>query len=210
MSTSFLGSKRGDPILGPILDELSRQVKELIEAASNALQTIEMEAGREIALAIDQFRDAMQDVLNSAIKDLDRAIQAALDQLVTQVQLLEQHLIKELDKLAEDLQIIVDTLPFQSKQPRVARSSPACVVRPTDLSSTSTVRISVKGNNLNQAARFVLIDINDDPGFPVINPDTGETYPYFLPMQASSDLERASMSRYATFFRSVPGTLLRV
>lgn len=189
MRSYLLNGKRGDPILGAILDELSRHVKELIEAASNALQTIEMEAGREIALAIDQFRDALQDVLDKTIKELDKTIQAALDRLALQVQLLEQHLIKELDKLAEDLQIIVDTLPFHSKQPLVARSSPACIVRPVDFSSTSTVRISVKGNNLNQAARFVLIDINDDPAFPRVNSDTGEVYPSFLPMQPTSDLE---------------------
>lgn len=118
----------GSATLAFTLNHLMDQVQQAIEAARNAGLTIELEAGREAAIAIQNAQNAYASDLNLTMDRVDNTTRRTVDQLNTLVTDVSRNAFSNLNDVAGRVQQIVNSLPFRDHQPQLTRVSPRFVV----------------------------------------------------------------------------------
>lgn len=120
------------PLLGNILDGLlesvDRSIEEAINSARNAGLDLEIEAGRQIGIAIENAKNAYKDSLDHTIDQAGKAIQEQVEQLKSMVQDLQNKVTEELEKLESKTQQFILSLPFANKQTQLSRVQPRYAV----------------------------------------------------------------------------------
>jgi hypothetical protein len=118
-----------DPItVAVFLKGLADLIQGAIESARNAGLSMEIEAGRELNIAIENAKNALSEVLGEKLKDIDKTIQGSLYQLRGMVEDLVNHVAIDLDVLSQAIQTFVDGLPFHKKEPKLMQVLPRFVV----------------------------------------------------------------------------------
>jgi hypothetical protein len=136
----------GDLTLGVTLGNLMDQVQQAIEKAQNAGLSIEIQAGREVAIAIQNAQNAYANSLNLTMSAVGSEISNTVAQLNTLVTGVESNAFSNLDDLAAKVQQIVNTLPFRNKEPQLTKVTPNFVV-PANI--TYPVMLRLGGNFTN-------------------------------------------------------------
>lgn len=136
-----------DGFFGNLLDGLFNRVNSTIQKAIDEATTagieLEIDAGKEIDLAIQNVKNAYKDDLNYTIDKVGKAAQGAFNQLDSMVQQFEQQVGSEMNTLMVQAQQLVNSLPFSSKQPQLTSLQPRYLV--IDSLATSSL-VTVKGN----------------------------------------------------------------
>ena len=120
------------PTFGSLLDGLFSQVDDTIQQAlqnaKDAGVELELEAGREIALAIENAKNAYKDSLDYTIDKVSVAAKNAFDRLSSMVDKFQKTTGNELKDLEIQAQQLLNTLPFSSKQPQLSNVTPRYIV----------------------------------------------------------------------------------
>lgn len=120
------------PILGDLLNGLFDQVNDQIQRALNAAQdagsALLIQAGREVAIAIENARNAYQSSLQYTVDKLDKSINQHVSDLQSMLQKLQQGTADSLKDLEQNATQLVLALPFSSKQTQLRTVMPHYVV----------------------------------------------------------------------------------
>jgi hypothetical protein len=114
--------------VGLFLKQLFDQLEQAIESAKNAGLALEIQAGREINLAIQNASNALRDVLDQEIKTLDETLQGKLNELNTLVQSAVAQVSGDLALVTDKVQEIITSLPFRDHEPQLRSALPNFVV----------------------------------------------------------------------------------
>ncbi len=114
--------------VGIFLGKLVDQVQQAILDAQNAGLNLEVEAGREVSIAIENAKNAFSQSLNEAMDRIDRTARSTLDQLSSMVQEVQERNQIALKTIAARVQQLINTLPFAQLQPQVTDVSPRYIV----------------------------------------------------------------------------------
>lgn len=135
------------PILGTVLDGLMDKINGSIQNAINGVTysvlTMEVEAGKQVAIAIQNAKEAYADSLNLTVDKVSKAITDKIDQLTNMVQIVEDNNKALLAQAAADAQQLVNTLPFSKQQPQLTTIAPQYVAIS---SQADTVLVKFSGN----------------------------------------------------------------
>lgn len=135
-----------DPItVAAFLKILGDEIEQAIEAARNAGLALEIQAGREVNLAIQNATNALSDVLTKFVTDLDNTIQDALNQLQTLVESVVNQVATDLGVIIQQVQQIINTLPFHDHQPQLTSTLPNFVV-PASPAAGYPAKLQFNGN----------------------------------------------------------------
>lgn len=118
--------------LGILLNQLFDRIDQTIEAAKNAGLQLEMEAGAQVRLTIENARIAYADSLNLTMDLVDQTARNTFDQLSTLVGNVESKSNALLKQAAASAQQIANTLPLHNDRPQVTTLLPKYVVRMDD------------------------------------------------------------------------------
>ena len=130
--------------LGAALSKLMDKVNDAITAARNSGDTLEIDAGRQAALAISNAQNAYQDSLNKTFDDhLDPTIRGTVNQLQTVVTGITSGVQTTVAQAELSAQQIVNGLPFRQHEPQLTSFTPNFVVPST---SDYPVVVHLKGN----------------------------------------------------------------
>ncbi|CCB86111.1 putative uncharacterized protein [Parachlamydia acanthamoebae UV-7] len=130
---------------GSLLDGLFRRVDDTIHEAvretRNAGVDLEIEAGREIGIAIENTKNFYRDELNHTIEKVSNAAKNAFDHLDSMVERFQKKNLDELDDLKRLAKQLMNSLPFSSKQPQLFKVNPRNLII-DDITKTSLVIFS--------------------------------------------------------------------
>lgn len=129
--------------LGVVLGNLMDQVQQAIITARNAGLTVEMEAGRQAALTIENARNAYADSLNLTMDRVDATTLQTINHLDTVVQSVSNNSFGNLNQLVTKLQQVANSLPFRPHEPQLSSFSPRYLA-PT--SPAADVELTFSGN----------------------------------------------------------------
>jgi len=133
-----------DPIvLGAALTQLSDQLKQAIEAAKNAGLNLEIEAGREVAISIENFKNAYTSSLNLTMDKLDHMATKQFESLKSFTNQIKDQTVTSVNDITERTQQLIDALPFRSHQPHLRSFTPSYIVPTTH---NYDVTVVCKGN----------------------------------------------------------------
>lgn len=133
----------GAVTVGVALNQLMNQVQAAIEGARNAGLSIEMQAGTEAALAIQNEQNVYKESLNLTIDKADLSVAKSINQLKGMVDDVTNRTFQNLDVLTLRAQTIVNSLPFRKHQPQVNQTTP-CSIVPTN--KDTPLKIDFIGN----------------------------------------------------------------
>jgi hypothetical protein len=153
--------------LGAALSKLMDQVNDAITAARNSGDTLEIDAGRQAALAISNAQNAYQDSLNKTFDDhLDPTIRGTVNQLQTVVTGATSGVQATMSQAELSAQQIVNSLPFRPHEPQLTSFTPNFVV---PSKSDYPVVVHLKGNfeYAAQSAFTPKLNISGKDYFPV-------------------------------------------
>jgi hypothetical protein len=125
-------SKWFDSLLARAHDEIQKAIFSAESAASQAIDKLTIEAGRTLAVAIENAKQSATDVLSKAIEDVDSKITEQiikLEEMFKELQSRNEKMLKELAGKAMDFMF---TLPF-SKETQVTGVSPYYVSSTQDV-----------------------------------------------------------------------------
>ncbi|SEM91005.1 hypothetical protein SAMN04488505_10720 [Chitinophaga rupis] len=125
------------------LTQLSDQLQKAIENAKNAGLNLEIEAGREVALSIENFKNAYASSLNLTFDKLDHTATKQFESLKSLTNQIKDQTVTSLLDVTASAQQIIDALPFRSHQPHLRSFTPSYIV-PTN--HNYDVTIICKGN----------------------------------------------------------------
>jgi hypothetical protein len=114
--------------VGFFLGKLMDQLQQAIEAARNAGLSLEIEAGREVNIALANAQNAYADSLNKTIDNINQTMKGTLDQLQSMVNDVTNNTFGSLDAITARAQQIVNSLPFRPHEPQLTRTGPRFVV----------------------------------------------------------------------------------
>ncbi|MFT4016993.1 MAG: hypothetical protein QM668_08535 [Agriterribacter sp.] len=118
----------GTVTLAVALKQLSSELSQAIENAKNAGLNLEIEAGREVALSIESFKNAYSSSLDLTINKLDPLIRKQWESIKGLTNQIQSQTVASLNDVAMQTQQIVDALPFRSHQPHLRSFTPAFIV----------------------------------------------------------------------------------
>lgn len=113
---------------GVLLNRLTDQLQQVIEAARNAGLSLEIEAGRQANLAIENAKNAYAASLDLTMDRVDASAKKTLDQLSSMVNDISNNAFGNLDQITLRAQQIVNSLPFRKHQPQLTAVKPRFVV----------------------------------------------------------------------------------
>lgn len=114
-----------------------------MDDARQAGRSIAIQAGTEANIAIENAKNAFSDLLDKAFADVDKTVHSTIDQLQSMLSQISDQAFSQLGAITDQVQQIVNTLPFHSHQPQVTSVSPKFVV-PTVIAYP--VSVAFKGN----------------------------------------------------------------
>jgi len=129
-------------LVGAALDKLMDQVNTAIISARNAGNSVAIEAGREVAIAISNAKNAYLDSLNKTFDDhINPTIRGTIDQLQTAANDLTAGTNTTLQDATAKAQQVVNSLPFRQHEPQLTKFAPRFVV-PSKTPYPVAVRVS--------------------------------------------------------------------
>lgn len=105
--------------LGGLFDKVKDTMNDIIDHAEAAAIQVEMQAGKEIASAIENAKNAYQAELLLTVDKVSEACKERLNQLDTMVQVFEKQAVDEVQDLMKQVQQFINTLPFTKTQPQL-------------------------------------------------------------------------------------------
>lgn len=129
-------------LLGVLFDRVNETIENSIQQTESAGVDLEIEAGREIALAIEGVKNRYKESLDYTLDRVSVEAKKAFNQLDTMVQSFEKMERDELDDLKSRAQQLANTLPFSKKEPQLTRVEPQYLV----LGKTASVVVRFVGN----------------------------------------------------------------
>lgn len=142
-ASEFNANPLVNAFLGGLMDDVENTMNSIIQNAENATINVEMEAGRQLAMAIQNAKNAYQESLQMTVDKVETAIQDRLKQLDGMVQTFQAKNMDFIKKMAQDVQIFINSLPFSKLNPQLKEASPKYVV----VDSTSpNLRVNFSGN----------------------------------------------------------------
>jgi hypothetical protein len=150
--------------LGLVLNHLMDQLQQAIEAARNAGLSLEMEAGRDATIAIQNAQNAYAASLDKTMDRVDQTTRQTIDQLSSLVNDVTHNVFHNLDEVTQRVQQIVDSLPFRNQEPQLTKISPRFVV-PSRTAYPAIIRLD---GNFEASAR---------PGFAPVLKVGAESFP---------------------------------
>jgi hypothetical protein len=113
--------------VGVVLSGLLDQVGGLIDQAKNAGNSLQMEAGREVYLALQNAQNAYAQSLNLTVSTAGGEVTKQIGQLTSLVNDVQNNTFGSLTQLTTRTQTIVNSLPFRQHQPQVERITPTFI-----------------------------------------------------------------------------------
>jgi hypothetical protein len=130
-------------LLGGLWDQVNGTIQQAADDLKNAGLELEMEAGKEIGLAIENAKNAYKDSLDYTMDKVSKEANDFFNRLNGMVQKFQNQIDSDMADLKVEAQQIVNTLPFASKQPQLTSITPRYVVV-DDVAKVS--RVTFNGN----------------------------------------------------------------
>lgn len=111
-----------------LLDKVNHTIEDSIQTGESSAIDIELEAGREISLAIEGAKNAFEKELKETTDKVSATAKKTLDQLSTIVDKFEKGNAEAIKDIRTSTQQVVNALPFSSKQPQVTSIAPNALV----------------------------------------------------------------------------------
>jgi hypothetical protein len=122
----------GEVTLGAALAKMMDELNQAIADARNAGSSLEIQAGKEAAIAIEDARNAYSKSLDETFNDhIDPTIKRTVDSLQSLVNDVQKKTFQKVDDVTARAQQIVNSLPFRDHEPQLTKFTPDFVV-PTD------------------------------------------------------------------------------
>lgn len=118
--------------IGDLFDSVETAVNAMIQSATNAALELEIEAGEQLAIAIQNAENAYKDVLELTIDKVEQVVTDSLNQLDGMLEEFQARNQDFLNDVAQRVQVYINSLPRSSKAPQVIKSGPNCVVIDSD------------------------------------------------------------------------------
>lgn len=120
------------PIVSKLLDDMMDRVQTRLDAVINnaegALLEVEMEAGRQIALAIENTKNAYVEMLDKTVDKVDKAVADSLSRIDGMIQDFQSRNTEFLEEATKKVQQFINTLPFSNLMPQLTTFKPRNVV----------------------------------------------------------------------------------
>ncbi len=165
-------------VLNEFMDTINSTIQQTINGTTDAVLSMEVEAGRQVAIAILNAKEAYADSLNLTMDRVNALITAKVDQLRNMVQIVQDNNKALLGQASADAQQLVDTLPFVSMQPYLKTIAPQYVAI-SSKQDTVLVKFSGKFPWVNDKRYPTTFKMNDQtcPIFKNTNQDLMFTVP---------------------------------
>jgi hypothetical protein len=138
-----VGAIVGSISVGAVIARLGDQLASLIDQARNAGNALQMEAGREVYLALQNAKNAYSESLNETFDRADKSVKSTISQLHSAADDVSRNAFGSLDQLTRRMQTTVNSLPFRQHQPQVAGVRPRFL---TPTSSGTPLQVTYEGN----------------------------------------------------------------
>lgn len=142
-ASEFKANPLVNVFLGGLMDDVENTMNSIIQNAENATINVEIEAGRQLTIAIQNAKNAYQESLQMSVDKVETAIQDRLKQLDGMVQLFQAKNMELIKKMAQDVQLFINSLPFSKLNPQLKEASPKYVVLD---SNSPDLRVNFSGN----------------------------------------------------------------
>lgn len=129
-------------LLDGLFDRVDDAIQQAVQEAKIAGIELEINAGAEIALAIENAKNAYKESLDYTIDRVSKEAQAVFNNLSSMAEKLTVATKDELQQLQIQAQQLVNSLPFSSKQPQLSSIKPRYII-PTE---TQSSMVTFKGN----------------------------------------------------------------
>ncbi len=120
------------PVISSILDSLQKKIdssiQSAISAAENAGMNIEIEAGRQVAIAIENAKLAYQDSMEKTLDKVNDTIRNSINALSSMVQDVQDKNDKTLHEIEQKATEWIMALPLAGWQPQLTKVRPKYVV----------------------------------------------------------------------------------
>ena len=130
-------------VLGAALVKLGDQLQQAIDDAKNAGLNLEVEAGREVGLSLENFKNVYASSLNLTMDKLDTTATNQFEKIKTLVDEVQNNTVSSLDNFTAQAQQIINSLPFRKHEPQLTTTSPQYIVPSAIIYN---MVISCKGN----------------------------------------------------------------
>lgn len=142
MEPKSIGPNLGS-LLGGLFDQVNGTIQQAAEEFKNAGMELEIGAGQQLSIAMDQFKNYYQDELDYTIDKVKKETKDTFDRLNSMVAVFQNKNLEALQDLQVQAQQLANSLPFSSKQPQLSYLKPRYLVI-QDLAFSSLVLF--KGN----------------------------------------------------------------
>jgi hypothetical protein len=115
-------------LLGGVVKELGDELSQAIDDAKNAGLNLEVEAGREISISLENFKNVYASSLNLTMNKLDTTVTSQLETIKSLIDNVKNAAITSLDDFTTKAQQIVNALPFRKHEPQLSSITPRNVV----------------------------------------------------------------------------------
>jgi len=130
-------------VLGAELIKLGDQLQQAIDDAKNAGLSLEVQAGREVALSLENFKNVYASSLNLTMTRLDTTAAKQFESLKSMVGQVQNNTVASLTDFTSQAQQIINALPFRKHEPQLRATTPQFIV---PASVAYDVVITCKGN----------------------------------------------------------------
>jgi hypothetical protein len=128
--------------LGAALKGLMDNVQQAIDKLGNTITSAEIQAGREVNIAISNAESAYKESLGTTVETLDPVIKQKLDSITSLANSFVNKTYTKIDDVMAQAQQIVDSLPFRAHEPQLTKVYPAFVVPTKD---SGTIQLNFLG-----------------------------------------------------------------
>lgn len=141
--TTEINSQIGGAAFGIALDRLTDRVSDLIRQAENSGNIVVVQAGGQVALAIQNAKTAYRSELDLTVDRLNSAQKSLLDDLASKITAIEQQIVSDMQDIINRGQTAFNIIPLSNKLPQVSGYTPIyCALNPFDLN----LRVDIAGN----------------------------------------------------------------
>ena len=139
-SSLLLAAPSGLPTIKEILHGLESTIDDIINQAENAGWDLEIQAGREISIAIQDAEIAFVNILDLTLNEVGKAVRDLINTMQTMVNDIENNIVTDLNQFYKEVnQLIVFMVEITGGRPQVTNVRPKYIVTN---SNTSTVQIT--------------------------------------------------------------------
>lgn len=123
MANIILGS-----VLNSFMDSVNGVIQNAINRAETAGENLLIEAGRQVGIAIQNAENAYVNSMNKTMDKVDETVIKGINQITSMVQDLQDRNEKALKEMGDRAQLLIDSLPWHDKQPKLMQVMPRYTV----------------------------------------------------------------------------------